>query len=75
VTLRTARTKLYALLRMVAAGEEIQIVEKKKLVARLVPPAEQQVDWPGTVARLNEVWGSEPLPGPPASRLVSKGRR
>jgi prevent-host-death family protein len=75
VTVHTARTKLDSLLRRVAAGEEIQIVEKKKTVARLVPPAERPVDWSGTFARLEEVWGRKPLPGVPASRLVGEGRR
>ena len=75
VTLRTARTKLDSLLRMVAAGEEIQIVEQRKPVARLVPPAAPQVDWSETFARLDEVWGRKPLPGTPGSQLVSEGRR
>ena len=60
VSLHTARTKLDSLLRLVAAGEEIQIVEKKKPLARLVPPAAPQVDWSGTFARLNEIWGRKP---------------
>ena len=75
VTLHTARTKLDSLLRLVAAGEEIQIVEKRKPVARLLPPATPEVDWSGTFARLDEVWGRKPLPGKPASQLVTKGRR
>ena len=75
MTLHTARTKLDALLRRVAAGEEIQIVEKRKPVARLVPPVPQPVDWSETFARLDEVWGTRPLPGKPGSEIVCAGRR
>ncbi|HWY77816.1 MAG TPA: type II toxin-antitoxin system prevent-host-death family antitoxin [Verrucomicrobiae bacterium] len=75
VTLRTARAKLDSLLQLVAAGEEIEIVEKRKPVARLIPPPAVEVDWSGTVAKLDEVWGNKPLPGKPGSAIVSEGRR
>ena len=75
VTLNTARTKLDWLLRRVAAGEEIQIVEKRKPVARLVPPSAAAIDWSETFARLDEIWGRKPLPRKPASQIISQGRR
>jgi len=75
VTLNTAKTKLDALLRRVAAGEEIQIVEKRKAVARLVPPGTAAIDWSGTFARLDQIWGRKPLPGKPGSQIVRQGRR
>ena len=75
VTLHTAKTKLDSLLRLVAAGEEIEIVVKRKAVARLVPPAEQEVDWAETFAKLEKVWGNKPLAGKPGSEIVSEGRR
>ena len=75
MTLQTARKRLDQLLRIVATGEEIQIVEKRKLVARLVPPKEQEVDWSGTFAKLGEIWGRKPLPGVPGSQLLRQGRQ
>jgi len=75
VTLQTVRTKLASLLRRVAAGEEIEIVQRRKPVARLVPPAATEVDWSETIKRLDELWGDKPLPGKSASELVRNGRR
>ena len=75
VTLNTVRTKLDSLLRRVAAGEEIEIMEKRKPVARLVPPGVPAVDWSETFSRLDEVWGRKPLPGKPGSEIIRQGRR
>jgi len=75
VSVHIVRTKLDSLLRRVAAGEEIQIMEKKKAIARLMPPDEPRVDWSITFAKLDELWGDKPLPGMPGSEIVSKGRR
>lgn len=75
VTPSQARTKLHALLRLVAAGGEVEIVEKRRPVARLVPPPPDHVNWGETFAKLDAIWGKEPLAGTPGSELVSQGRR
>ena len=75
VTLGQAKTKLQTLLRLVAAGEEVGIVENRRLVARLVPPPPDTVEWGETFAKLEAIWGKEPLPGVPGSEIVSQGRR
>jgi len=75
VTLTQAKSKLDALLRLVAAGQEIEIVEKRRPLARLVSPPPDKVNWNETFARLEAIWGKEPLPGRPGSQIVSQGRR
>lgn len=75
VTLKTVRTRLDSLLRLVAGGEEIQIIEKRKPVARLVPPAPEEADWAVSFAKLESIWGRKPLPGKPGSQIVREGRR
>jgi prevent-host-death family protein len=75
VTLSQARTNLDELLRAVAAGEEVEILEKRRPIARLIPPPSEPADWSGSFARLDSIWGKTPLPGPPASRIVIEGRR
>jgi len=75
VTLHTAKTKFGSLLRLVAAGEEIQIVEKKKTLARILPPTSQTVDWSESFQQLDEIWGPKPLPGLPTSQILISGRR
>jgi antitoxin (DNA-binding transcriptional repressor) of toxin-antitoxin stability system len=75
VTLQTAKTKLVSLLRLVAAGEEIEIVEKRKTLARIIPPAPENVDWSETFQKLDDVWGKKPLPGKAASKILVEGRR
>ncbi len=74
-TLSQAKSKLDALLRLVAAGQEVEIVEKRRRLARLVPPSPDQVDWNETSAKLEAIWGKAPLPGTPGSPIVSQGRR
>lgn len=75
VTLKTVRTRLDSLLRLVAAGEEIEITEKRKTVARLVPPGPEEADWTESFAKLEDIWGGKPLPGKPGSQIVREGRR
>ncbi len=54
-----AQHNLSRVLREVAAGQEVGITRRKKLVARLIPPAEDpEVQWPDFVSRAGEVWGS-----------------
>ncbi len=75
VTLNKLRTSLDSVLRLVAEGEEVQIVEKRKTVARLIPPPPEKADWSETFEKLNEIWGRKPLPGKPGSEIVVAGRR
>jgi len=72
VTLGQAKTKLPALVRLVAAGEEVEIVANRRPVARLVPPPADIVDWSETFRELEAIWGKEPLPGMPGSEIVSR---
>jgi prevent-host-death family protein len=75
VTLSQAKSKLDALLELVAAGQEVEIVEKRRPLARLVPPPPDRVNWNETFAKLEAIWGKAPLPGTPGSQIVSQGRR
>jgi len=75
VTLRTAKSKFGSLLRLVADGEEIEIIKKGKAIARLVPLAAERIDWSETFAKLDDVWGNKPLAGKPGRQIVSEGRR
>jgi antitoxin (DNA-binding transcriptional repressor) of toxin-antitoxin stability system len=75
VTLNTVRTRLDSLLRRVAGGEEIDIVERRKPVARLVPPRAAKIDWSETFSRLDQIWGRKPLPEKAGSQIIKQGRR
>ena len=52
----------------VNAGEQVEITEKEKVVARVVPAAQ-----PDFLGRANKIWGEQPR-GKPLSELVSDGR-
>ena len=56
------------ILEWVAAGEEVELTEKEKVVARVVPATP-----PDFLARAKKVWGEQP-PGRPLSELVSDAR-
>jgi len=59
------------ILRWVAAGEEVQVTEHDKVVARLLPPT--TVNGPDFVARAKAIWGDDPK-GTPLSQVVSEAR-
>lgn len=62
-------------LRWVEEGEEIEISERGRIVARIVP-AENRLarpDWPDFVARARRVWGERPR-GDSMSSIISEGR-
>lgn len=58
------------ILRWVTAGEEVQITDHDKTVARVLPPAPVAPDF---LARAQAVWGEQPE-GQPLSALVEEGR-
>ncbi|MFN0126012.1 MAG: type II toxin-antitoxin system Phd/YefM family antitoxin [Verrucomicrobiales bacterium] len=65
---------LSRVLREVAAGHEVGITRRKKLVARLLPPAEEPaVDWPDFGSRARGVWGDGWV-GATSDALVDESR-
>ena len=59
------------ILQWVASGEEVEVTERDKVVARLLPPA--AAPGPDFLARAKAVWGDDPA-GEPLSAVVSQGR-
>jgi antitoxin (DNA-binding transcriptional repressor) of toxin-antitoxin stability system len=59
------------ILRWVAAGEEVQVTQQDKVIARVVParPAPR----PDFLARAKAIWGEQP-PGKPLSEIVLEAR-
>lgn len=57
-------------LRGVTAGEEVQITDYDKTVARALPPSPAEPDF---LARAQASWGENPQ-GAPLSTLVEEGR-
>ena len=56
------------ILEWVAAGEEVELTEKEKVIAKVVPAHQ-----PDFLARAKNIWGEHP-PGKPLSELVSEAR-
>ncbi len=55
------------ILRWVSAGEEVQITDQDRTVARVLPPA------PDYLARAQAIWGNDPA-GATLSTLVEEAR-
>ena len=55
-------------LEWVAAGEEVELTEKEKVIAKVVP-----ANQPDFLARAKNIWGEQP-PGAPLGELVSEAR-
>ena len=60
------------ILRWVAEGEEVQVMQQDKVVAKVVPP-NSEVAHPDFLARAKSIWGEQPA-GKPLSAIVSEGR-
>jgi antitoxin (DNA-binding transcriptional repressor) of toxin-antitoxin stability system len=58
------------ILQWVVAGEEVQLTQHDKVVARLLPAEAPSPDF---LARAKAVWGEAPA-GKPLSEVVSEGR-
>lgn len=67
-SVQQAPQKWTQILEWVAAGEEVQLTEKERVIAKVVPA--QQPDF---LARAKKVWGEQP-PGKSLSELVSEAR-
>lgn len=61
------------ILEWVAAGEEVEVTQQEKVVAKVVPATREAVAQPDFVARAKAVWGEAPL-GKPLSAVVAAGR-
>ena len=59
------------ILRWVAAGEEVQVTQQDKVIAKVVPA--RPVPRPDFLARAKAIWGEQP-PGKPLSDLVLEAR-
>ena len=59
------------ILRWVAAGEEVQVTQQDKVIAKVVPPPGGQQ--PDFLARAKAIWGEQP-PGKLLSVVVSEAR-
>ena len=77
VTVEQVQAGLPNLLRLVAGGEEICVVRRKRAVARIVPaePAIAPVDWTSTWSKVDAIFGGRPAPGKPGSQVIIEGRR
>jgi antitoxin (DNA-binding transcriptional repressor) of toxin-antitoxin stability system len=56
------------ILEWVAAGEEVQLTEQERVIARVVPAAQ-----PDFLRRARKIWGEQP-PGKPLSEVVAEER-
>jgi antitoxin (DNA-binding transcriptional repressor) of toxin-antitoxin stability system len=77
VTVEQVQSGFPDLLRLVARGEELRVVRKKRTVARIVPVHRKsgKVDWADTWAGVDAIFGGKPAPGKPGSEIIKEGRR
>ena len=61
------------ILRWIAEGEEVQVMQQDKVIAKVVPPSSEPVSQPDFLARAKAIWGDQPS-GKPLSVIVADGR-
>ncbi len=57
----------------VAAGEEVEVTQQERVVAKVVPATPPRIAQPDFLARAKAIWGEQP-PGEPLSAVVSEAR-
>lgn len=72
-TVREVQHNLSEVLSRVAQGEEVAVLRRGKVVAKLVPPDPRPPASPDFVARARAVWGDRPS-GLALSRIASESR-
>jgi antitoxin (DNA-binding transcriptional repressor) of toxin-antitoxin stability system len=77
VSIEEAERDFPAVLRLVRAGEEVNLTHRKAPVARIIPlkRRSRKYDWAGTWSKVDAIHGGKPAPGKPGSRIVIEGRR
>ena len=74
-TIREVQHNLSGVLRWVDEGEEVQILRRNRVVARIVPAHDtaNAPEWPDFAARAKRIWRRR-LPGKPVSRIIVEDR-
>jgi antitoxin (DNA-binding transcriptional repressor) of toxin-antitoxin stability system len=72
-TVREVQHHLGQVLSWVERGEEVRVVRRKRVVARLLPPEPQPAAAPDFLGRARAVWGERPR-GERLSTIVSRSR-
>jgi antitoxin (DNA-binding transcriptional repressor) of toxin-antitoxin stability system len=72
-TVRKVQHNWAEVLSWVERGEEVRVLRRKKVVARLVPPHPEAPRAPDFLARARSIWGAKPKGARP-SELVSQLR-
>ncbi len=72
-TIRQVQHNLSEVLSWVEGGEEVQVLRRNKVVARLLPPGPEASPSPDFVARARAVWGDK-AQGTTLSAILSESR-
>lgn len=72
-SVREIQHNLAAVLAWVESGQEVLVLRRKKVVARLVPAEPVAVESPDFIARSRDIWGDKPK-GKPLSEILSEAR-
>ncbi len=72
-TVREVQHNLSQVLAWVERGEEVRVLRRKKVVARLLPPDPKPGASPDFLGRARAVWGQKPR-GRRLSEIVSESR-
>ena len=77
VFVEEAEQNFSAVLRIVRRGEEVEVIRRKKAVAKIVPVKKKghKHDWADHFRQLDDIYGAKPAPGKPGSEIIIEGRR
>jgi prevent-host-death family protein len=77
VTIEEAESNFPALLRLVRAGEEVEVTHRKAPIAKIIPlkKRSRRYDWTASWAKLDAIYKGKSAPGKPGSQIIIEGRR
>lgn len=76
VTVRQVQHHLSEVLREVSQGHEVQVVKRKRVVAKIIPASQppRPRRWPDFESRRRRLFGGKKLPGGSLSEIILKSR-
>ncbi len=85
VTVEEVENNFPALLRIVQRGEELNVVSRRKRVARIIPvqavvsgsrpSKKRKLAWADHFTKLDAIFQRKPAPGKAGSQIITEGRR
>ncbi len=77
ISAREAASNFPAVLRLIQAGQEVEVTQRRKPIAKIVPiqMKRRKIDWASTWEKVDAIYAGKPARGKAGSQIVIEARR